>query len=200
MVDFFKAPFVPTLFLLYINDLSDDVICNIGVYADETTLQSKCDQASDLWQQLELASELEFDLRDTLDWGRKRLVDFNAEKTQLVWFDRFNNTGAINVKIDGSVLQEELSFEMLVLSSKLDQGCYIIFIAIGALIPSMNFLFRKVALYLYKSAIWPCMSGLVPLVATCNCQISYKCEYAGLLVLHLLPLLNPWLIDEMQPG
>ena len=51
----------PTLFLLYINDLPDDVICNIGIYAD-TTLYSKCDQASDLWQQLELASKLEFDL------------------------------------------------------------------------------------------------------------------------------------------
>ena len=25
----------------------------------------KCDQTSDLWQQLELASELEFDLQDT---------------------------------------------------------------------------------------------------------------------------------------
>ena len=35
------------------------------VYADDTTLYSKCDQASDLWQQLELASELESDLRDT---------------------------------------------------------------------------------------------------------------------------------------
>ena len=42
----------PTLFLLYINDLSDDVICNIAIYADDTTLYSKCDQASDLWQQL----------------------------------------------------------------------------------------------------------------------------------------------------
>ena len=52
----------PTLFLLYINDLSDDVICNIAIYADDTTLYSKCDQASDLWQQLELASELESDL------------------------------------------------------------------------------------------------------------------------------------------
>ena len=31
------------------------------------TLLSKCDQASDLWQQLEFASELESDLRDTLD-------------------------------------------------------------------------------------------------------------------------------------
>ena len=52
----------PTLLLLYINDLLDDVICNIAIYADDTTLYSKCDQASDLWQQLELASELESDL------------------------------------------------------------------------------------------------------------------------------------------
>ena len=55
----------PTLFLLYINDLPDDVICDIAIYVDDTTLYSKCDQASDLWQQLELASELESDLRDT---------------------------------------------------------------------------------------------------------------------------------------
>ena len=55
----------PTLFLLYINDLPDDVICDIAIYADDTTLYSKCDQASDLWQQLELASELESDLQDT---------------------------------------------------------------------------------------------------------------------------------------
>ena len=61
----------PTLFLLYINDLPDDVICNIVIYADDTTLYSKCDQASDLWQQLELASELESNLRDTVEWGRK---------------------------------------------------------------------------------------------------------------------------------
>ena len=53
----------PRLFLLYINDLPDDVICNIAVYADDITLYSKCGQASDLWQQLELASELEADLR-----------------------------------------------------------------------------------------------------------------------------------------
>ena len=61
----------PTLFLRYINDLPDDVICNIAIYADDTTLYSKCYQASDLWQQLELASELESDLRDIVDWGRK---------------------------------------------------------------------------------------------------------------------------------
>ena len=47
----------PTPSLLYINDLPDDVICNIAIYTDDTTLYSKSNQASDLWQQLELASE-----------------------------------------------------------------------------------------------------------------------------------------------
>ena len=46
----------PTLFLLYINDLSDNVIDDIAIDADDATLCSNFDQASDLWQQLELVS------------------------------------------------------------------------------------------------------------------------------------------------
>ena len=38
----------PALFLLYINDLPDDVTFNIAVCAVDTTLYSNCDQASDL--------------------------------------------------------------------------------------------------------------------------------------------------------
>ena len=38
----------PTLFLLYINNLPENVICDIAIYADDTTLYSKCDKASDL--------------------------------------------------------------------------------------------------------------------------------------------------------
>ena len=41
--------FGPTLFLLSINDLPDDVICDIVIYADDASLYSWCDQASDLW-------------------------------------------------------------------------------------------------------------------------------------------------------
>ena len=37
------------VFLLYINDFPDDVICNIAICADDTTLYCKSDQASDLW-------------------------------------------------------------------------------------------------------------------------------------------------------
>ena len=60
-----------------------------------------------------MASELESDLRDTLDWGKKWLVDFNAGKTQLVSFDRSNNNGSIDVKMDGSILEEKSSFKIL---------------------------------------------------------------------------------------
>ena len=52
----------PKPFLLYINDLPDDVICNIAIYADDTTPYFKCYQLSDKSQQIELAAELEFDL------------------------------------------------------------------------------------------------------------------------------------------
>ena len=103
----------PTLFLLYINDLPEDVICDIANYPDDAILYSKCDRASDLWQQLELASELESDLRDTVDWGKKWFIDLNAGKTQLVSFDRSNNNGSINVKMDDSVIEEKSSFKML---------------------------------------------------------------------------------------
>ena len=57
-----------------------------------------------------------------MDSGRKWLVDFNVRKTQLVPFDLSNSTGAIDVKMDESVLEEKSSFKMLglVFSSKLD--------------------------------------------------------------------------------
>ena len=43
---------------------------------------------------------------ETLDWGNKWLVDFNAGKTQLVSFDRANNNGSIDVKVDGLFLRK----------------------------------------------------------------------------------------------
>ena len=144
----------PTLFLLYTNHLLDDIICNIAIYSDAITLYSKCDQASDLWPQLGLASELKSDLRDTADWGRKWLVDFSTNKTQLVSFGWSYNFGSIDVKIDES--EEKSSFKMLELafSFKMDCGSYIISIpiiaskTIGALIRSMKSLSAEVALYL----------------------------------------------------
>ena len=100
-----------------------------------------------------------------MDWDKVWLVDFNTGKTHLVSFDQSNNNGSIDVKMNGSVLEEKSSFKMLGLtfSSKLGWGSYIISIAktaskkIRALIRSMKFLSPEVALYLYKSTICPCM-------------------------------------------
>ena len=119
----------PTLFLLYINELPDNVIYNIAIYAD-TTLYYKCDQASDLKQQLEMAAELESGVSDTMDWDRKWLVNFNSGKAQLISFDQSKNTSAIDKKMDGSVLEKKLSFKILRLyfSSELDRGSYIIYL------------------------------------------------------------------------
>ena len=69
-----------TLFLLYINDISDGVICDIVIYADDTNLFSKYDLVSGLWRQLELAS-------DTVD-----------------------NTRVTDVKVNGSAPEEKSSF------------------------------------------------------------------------------------------
>ena len=69
-----------TLSVLEMNDLPD-IICSIAIYVDDTAIYSKRDQLSDPWQQLELTSELESDLLDTVGWGRTWLVDFNAGKT-----------------------------------------------------------------------------------------------------------------------
>ena len=52
----------PTLYLIYINDFPDNIICTIAIFTDDTTLYSKCDQVSDLWQQLELTCELESEI------------------------------------------------------------------------------------------------------------------------------------------
>ena len=125
---------------------------------NDTTLYSKCDQASDLWQQLELAAELKSDLWDNA-YLWKWLVDFKAS------FNQSNNTCTTDMKMDGSVLEKNSSFKIMVLtfSLELDCGSYIISIAkttpkkFSALIHSMKFLSPEVALYLYKSTIQPCM-------------------------------------------
>ena len=93
-----------------------------------------------------MASELESDLRDTVDRGSKRFADFKAGKIQQVLFDQSYNTGAIDMKKDG------MKNHLL--------KCYIISfvkLPLRAFICSKKFLSLGVALYLYKSTMCPCM-------------------------------------------
>ena len=80
MLQFPKAPpwlyTVPTM-------QPNDGICNISIYTNYT-VYSKCDKTSDLLQQLEFTFELESDIRETLDWSRKCLINF--KKTMVLLF------------------------------------------------------------------------------------------------------------------
>ena len=153
----------PTLFLLYINDLmmlSVILLSMLMILLSVLSVIRHMVCGNNLNWLLNLSL-----IYETLDWSRKWLVDFNAGKTQLVSFDQSKSTGGIDVKLDGSVLEENSSFKMLGLtfSSKLDWGSYIFSIAntaykkIRVLIRSLKFLSPEVALCLYKSTIHPCM-------------------------------------------
>ena len=115
-----------------------------------------------------------------MEWGKKWIAGFNARKTQLLSFDWSYNTGAIDVKMNESALEEKSSFKMLglIFSSKLDWDSYIIFIVktsskkIGALIHSFILLsLLCISINLPYAHVWNIVvtSVLVPLVATWNC-------------------------------
>ena len=71
---------VLTQFLLYINEFPYNALCNITIYSEDATLYSNCNWASDVRQQLKLASELKSHLLCTIDCSKKQIVDFGNGK------------------------------------------------------------------------------------------------------------------------
>ena len=132
-----------------------------------------------------------------MDWDRQLLVDFNAGKTVL--FGQSNNTDAIEVKMDGSIVEEKSSCKMLGLSfsSKLDVA-----FTLSPLLKLQRklepwfvlwsfFLLRLLFVSVnlpYRLAWNIVMSGLLLLVSTWRRYVTFKNGYVRLPVLHLLPL------------
>ena len=56
----------PTLFLVFINDLPDEVLEKIGIYADDTTLYSSLGK-SGIFEKMESAGGFELDLRSIVE-------------------------------------------------------------------------------------------------------------------------------------
>ena len=76
-----------TLLLVFINDLPNDVLSRIGIYADGTTLYSSLGK-SVIFEKVESAGELELDLRSIVELGDRWLVTFNTTKSKLLSFNR----------------------------------------------------------------------------------------------------------------
>ena len=100
------------------------MICDITVYADYATLYSTCDQG--IWSVAATSIGFWTWIWSTRHCGLRKKwdVDFNTGKTELVSFEQFNNTGTIDVQMDGSNLEKKSSFMIfgLTFSSKLDWG------------------------------------------------------------------------------
>ena len=156
---------------------------------------------------------MQFDLQDTADCGRNWVVDFNAVKTQLVYLTSLIIPVLLIRNQATLLLRKKSSFKMLVFSFsfKLDWGSYVITIVklfSWKLEPWFVlwslFLLRLICISInltYGLSWNPVfMSRLVLLASTCNCWINYKNRFVGLLVPHLLPLLNLWLIVKMHPA
>ncbi|MCG7875096.1 MAG: reverse transcriptase family protein [Candidatus Thiodiazotropha endolucinida] len=72
----------PLLFLLYINDIVNEIGCNIRLFADDTSLYIVVDCP------LQAATLLNNDLNTISEWAEKWLVTFNANKTLSMTFSR----------------------------------------------------------------------------------------------------------------
>ena len=75
----------PLLFLLYINDIVDNINSSIRLFADDTTLYIIVDNP------VQAADQLNSDLLKIHQWPTKWLVTFNPSKSESVIFSRKRN-------------------------------------------------------------------------------------------------------------
>ena len=143
------------IFIWYYTLMIPLMMSSVILWSTLLILLSNRSEIGLLWQQLELTF-----WQEIVDWGWKWILDFNVKRTQLVSFARSNKKDAIDVKIHGTILDENPSFKMLglFLSSKYWIGALKLSILlklknIRGLIWSMKFFSSEVGLYLCKSNI-----------------------------------------------
>ena len=95
----------PILFLTYINDLPDKLICEISMYADDTSLYSCLGKKSSSTERKKLTERIKRDLSSISEWGRQWLVAFNSRKTKLLSVNRYRQTDNTPVSMDNCTLE-----------------------------------------------------------------------------------------------
>ena len=155
----------PILFLVFINDLHDQIICDLATYADDTSLYSCINEKSGYPERSNMANSLERDLSTVTDWGAQWLVTFNSSKTKLLSVNRYRDPVDIPISMAGRALPESSGFKLLGLnfSKDLTWNEYIRSIAkraamkVGSLYRARRYLPTECILHLYKSLIRPCI-------------------------------------------
>ena len=69
----------PLMFLMYVNDIADNILNISRLFADDTSVSSSSNDTQ------EIKLTLERDIAEILDWSIKWKVSFNPSKTELHW-------------------------------------------------------------------------------------------------------------------
>jgi hypothetical protein len=65
-------------FLIYINDIVNNISCNTKLFADDTPLFLVVDN------EYEAAEQLNKDIESIQQWSQKWLIKFNSDKTEIM--------------------------------------------------------------------------------------------------------------------
>ena len=161
----------PLLFLIYINDLTENVQCGIKLFADDTSLYIIFDKDN----VNEATEELNSDLQTVSDWANQWLVTFNPQKTKSLYISLRNNPDPPHLLFDGHVLDSIESHRHLglELNSKLGWKDHIESITtnsnkkLNLLAHLKHLLDRKTLLTMYQSFIRPSLE--YGNIIFCNC-------------------------------
>ena len=194
----------PLLFLIFINDLPDKIVSEMGIFADDTTLYNRHEGKTNEHISKEMAETLEDDLQSVVEWGQKWMVTFNAAKTKLVSFNNYKKPSLPPIAMAKNTLPESTSFKLLGLTftGNMNWNRYIESIAkaaakkVGSLYRARKLLTPESILYLYKATIRPCMEYC--------CHIWAGASAACLSLLdrvqkRVANLIGPELSSKLQP-
>ena len=75
----------PLLFLIYVNDIADNLLSTSRLFADDTSMSSSSKN------NLEIKCIMEHDLCNIIDWADKWKVTFNPSKTELLFIGNYSD-------------------------------------------------------------------------------------------------------------
>ena len=194
----------PILFLTYINDLPDNLICDICMYADDTSLYSCLDKKSSNVERKNLANRIERDLSLVSEWGQQWLVAFNSKKTKLLSVNRYRQAENIPVSMNNCKLAESSGIRLLglTISNDLSWNEYVKDIAkkaamkVGSMYRGRKFLTPESILHLYKSTIRPKMENCCHLWAGASASVLSLLDRIQKRVANII---GPELACKLQP-
>ena len=169
----------PLLFLLYINDIADNLQSNVSLYADDTSVYEEVDDCD------ACAERLNGDLETINSWAKRWAVTINPTKTKSVTFSRKqSNTRHPPLILDGIVVQEVKTHKHLglLLSENLNWSNHIDMLLVKAskklnMLKGLKYkLDRRTLEILYLAHVRPILEYCDVIFDNCSILLSEKLE------------------------